>query len=172
MPNWSFSRPVIGLCPPTPALAEYSIGLVWPRESPIRPKIARMLGFDPAVGLLFLFGALQGGQLFFGQHDAVLGNLGLQGFEALLEGFQVVPQPNAPHAARRDEQALLAEFVAHPHLAVGGLFDGHLHQRKRLRTVLEYLPELHLVELFGQLRDNLAMYFAMEEAFGYFEDPL
>jgi len=29
-----------------------------------------------------------------------------------------------------------------------------------------------LVGLFGRLRDNLAMYFAVEETFGYFDDPL
>ena len=29
-----------------------------------------------------------------------------------------------------------------------------------------------LVGLFGRLRDQLAMHFALEEAFGYFEDPM
>jgi hypothetical protein len=30
----------------------------------------------------------------------------------------------------------------------------------------------HLAGLFGRLRDQLAMHFALEEAFGYFEDPV
>ncbi len=34
-------------------------------------------------------------------------------------------------------------------------------------------PELdRLVELFGKLRDQLAMHFSLEEAFGYFEDAV
>jgi len=30
----------------------------------------------------------------------------------------------------------------------------------------------HFVELLGELRDHLAMYFALEEAYGYFENPM
>jgi iron-sulfur cluster repair protein YtfE (RIC family) len=30
----------------------------------------------------------------------------------------------------------------------------------------------HVVELLAELRDQLAMHFALEEAFGYFDDPL
>lgn len=46
-----------------------------------------------------------------------------------------------------------------------------------LREILGPLPTRHasphtLVQLLNQLRDRVAMHFALEEAYGYFDDPL
>src|SRR5439155_26321463 len=75
---------------------------------------------------------------------AFLRTLGLQRLEPLLHGLQIVPQPYAAHASRRDGVALLLELVGHPHLAARRLVDRHLYHRRLDRRVdavlLDRLP--------------------------------
>jgi hypothetical protein len=47
------------------------------------------------------------------------------------------------------------------------------HTAAMLNRPIWMRPEMdRLVELFGKLRDQLAMHFSLEEAFGYFEDAV
>ena len=77
------------------------------------------------ITLLFL-GTLQGGELIFRQHNAFLGDLGLQSLETFLKDLQVMSEPDASNSARRDKHALLTQFVAHPNLAPGRLVNRKL----------------------------------------------
>ena len=62
-----------------------------------------MRGFDLPMGFLFLTGLLHGSQLILGQDDVFLSGLGFQGFEPLAKRLQIVPEPDAANASRRDE---------------------------------------------------------------------
>ena len=88
-----------------------------------------MFGLDLAVSLLLVLGFLQGNDLAFGEDQAILGDLGLQGLESPLEGLQIVSQPDASNAAGRDEEALLAEFIGETDLSPGRLVEGELDHR-------------------------------------------
>ena len=88
-----------------------------------------MLALELAVRLLLGLGLLQRDDLRLGQHQAILGALGLQRLEPLLHGLEVVALPDAAHAGRRDRQPALPQFVGDPHLAEGRLLDGEFHDR-------------------------------------------
>jgi hypothetical protein len=57
-----------------------------------------MLSLDLAVCLLLLFGLLQRTHLILSQNDSFLCHLRRQSFQAVLEGLQIVPQPDRAHA--------------------------------------------------------------------------
>jgi hypothetical protein len=86
-----------------------------------------VLAVELAVRLLVQLGLLERDQLAFGQHAAVLGQLGFQGFQPLLHGLQVVAQPDAADTERRDLGAALLQLVGSPRLAPSRLVDGHRH---------------------------------------------
>ena len=88
-----------------------------------------MLRLDLAVGRLLLLGPLKGLELRLGEDQALLRDLRREGFHPLVEGLQVVAQPDAAHAARGDEQLLLLQLVRGAELPEGGLLEGHLHDR-------------------------------------------
>lgn len=58
--------------------------------------------------------------------------------------------------------------------------DDNIRLRQQLEELREvfHMPVIHgghflkLMGMFDQLRDQLAMHFALEEAYGYFEDPV
>ena len=83
-----------------------------------------MLGFDLAVGLLLLLGFLQGLELVLSQDQALLGHLRFQRLESLLEGLQIMPQPDRAHPAGRDEEALSLQLVRDAKLPIGRLLEG------------------------------------------------
>ena len=88
-----------------------------------------MLGLDFAVGLLFLLGFFQRLELVFGQDQIILSHLGFQGFESFLKRLQIVAQPDAAHAARRDENPCFLELIGDPQLAIGRLGKGKIDDR-------------------------------------------
>lgn len=88
-----------------------------------------MMGLDLAAGLAFRPAFLQRRNLGFRVHPALGCGLGLQRFQAQLEGLQIVPQPGAADPGRRDEDAALSEFVAGPDLAVSRLLQGVVEGR-------------------------------------------
>ena len=75
-----------------------------------------------------------------GQHNAVIGDLGLQGFQALFEVCQVVAHPDRTYTAGRHEHAQLAQLVTDADLTVGRVFNGVIDHgvfRFFIDTVLE-----------------------------------
>jgi len=90
--------------------------------------------------LVVLASPLEGGNLGFGEHQPVLGALGLQCLQSLTGGLQVVALPDAAHAGGRDGQAATPEFVGHAHLAIGRLLGSerdHGVLDRRLDAVLQ-----------------------------------
>src|SRR5262249_15659323 len=83
----------------------------------------RMLGLDLTVFLLLLPGSFKRRHLHFGQDEALLRRLRLQGFQAFLECLQIVAHPDATNAAGRDEYAAPLEFVGYPHLTISRLLN-------------------------------------------------
>ncbi len=79
------------------------------------------------MGFFFGFGFLQGRKLGFGEDDAILGDFGFQGFQALLHGFQIVALPHAADACRRHGEPALSQFIGDAHLPEGRLLDGESH---------------------------------------------
>src|SRR6202023_745766 len=59
-----------------------------------------------------------------GQDQAFLGALGLQCFEPLVHGLEVMTLPHATHASGRDCEPALAQLVGDAALAEGRLLDG------------------------------------------------
>ena len=83
-----------------------------------------MGGLDLAPGLVVELLLLQGLDLGLGQDDAVLGDLGFEGFQPRLEVGQAVAHPDRTDPAGGDEDATLAQLVGDPDLAAGRIFDG------------------------------------------------
>ena len=83
-----------------------------------------MLALELAVRLLLGLGLFQRDDLRLGQHQAFLRALGLQRLEPLLHGLQVMTQPDAADAGRRDRKPALAQLVGDPNLPESGLFNG------------------------------------------------
>src|SRR6266567_3652449 len=67
-------------------------------ERILAAAVARMLALELAVGLLLGLGPFERHDLGLGEHQAFPGALGLQGFEPLLHGLEVVAQPHATYA--------------------------------------------------------------------------
>ncbi len=110
--------------------------------------------------LVVLPGPLQGGDLGFGQHQAVLCALGLECLEPLLHGLQVVALPDTAHPGRGDRQAALLQLIGHPDLAKGRLLDGQPDDRLldgRLHPIAQdwlapgHLRQRDLAALFVEL---------------------
>lgn len=59
-------------------------------EGVLRAQVSGMLGFDLTVSFLVLFGSFQSDDLPLGEDQAILSHLCFQGFQAKLEGLQVV----------------------------------------------------------------------------------
>src|SRR3984893_2645863 len=86
-----------------------------------------MLALKFAMGLLLGLGLFQRDELGLGQYQAFLGALGLQGFEPLVHGLEVMTLPHATHAGRRDREPALPQLVGDADLAESRLLDGNRH---------------------------------------------
>src|SRR5690606_21976337 len=88
--------------------------------------------------------------LRLGQHESFLRTLSLERLQPLLHGLQIVPEPHAAHAERRNGVPLLFELVGDPHLAEGRPLDRHLDHgfldRRIDPVLLERLAARHLGE--------------------------
>ncbi len=93
-------------------------------EGVLSPKITGMRGLDLAPGLVVELLLLQRLDLSFGENDTLFGNLGFEHLQAGLEVGQVVAHPDRTDPAGGDEDALLAQLVGDPDLAVGRIVDG------------------------------------------------
>ena len=82
------------------------------------------------MGLLVGLGLLEGGDLRFGQDQAVLSHFGLERLEPVFHGLQVVAQPDRAHAEGRNRYPLLGQFVRDSGLAPRRLVDRHGHHRR------------------------------------------
>ena len=82
-----------------------------------------MLAFELAMGLLLGLGLFQRDELGLGQDQAFLGALGLQCFEPLVHGLEVMTLPHAPHASGRDREPALPQLVGDANLAESRLLD-------------------------------------------------
>src|SRR5690606_31415249 len=78
----------------------------------LRHAIAGAFALEFAMGLLVELGLLERCHLRLGQHKTLLGALGLERLEALLHRLQIVPEPHAAHAERRNGVALFFEQLA------------------------------------------------------------
>jgi hypothetical protein len=67
--------------------------------------------------------------LFLGENDVFLGGLGFERLQPFAKRFQIMTEPDAANARRRNEKATLGQFVRHAHLTEGRLLQGHLHDR-------------------------------------------
>src|SRR5580700_3778956 len=83
-----------------------------------------MLALKLAMRLLLSLGLFQRHELGLGQDQAFLGALGLQCFEPLVHGLEVMTLPHAAHAGGRDREPALAQFVGDADLTEGRLLDG------------------------------------------------
>src|ERR1700731_477475 len=73
-------------------------------ERVLGAAVARMLALKFAMGLLLGLGLFQRDELGLGQYQAFLGAPGLQCFEPLVQGLEVMTLPHATHAGRRDRE--------------------------------------------------------------------
>ncbi len=96
-------------------------------EGVLGAAIAGVLAFELAMGFFFGFGFFHGRKLGLGEDDAVLGDFGFQGFQALLHGLQIVALPHAANAGWRDGQPALSQLVGDAHLPESRLLDGERH---------------------------------------------
>ena len=69
-------------------------------EGILGAAVAGALALELAVSLLVGLGFLQGGELAFGEDEALLGHSGLKRLQAVLHRRQVVTAPDAAHAER------------------------------------------------------------------------
>jgi hypothetical protein len=86
---------------------------------------------------------LERGELRVGEDPAVLRHFGLKGFEPVLHGRQIVPDPHAADARGRDPLPLLGELIRDPHLSPRGLIDRQGHHR-RFEVTRNAIPEIRL----------------------------
>jgi hypothetical protein len=83
--------------------------------------------------------AFQSDELGLGQYQAFLGALGLQCFEPLVHGREVMTLPHATHAGRRDREPALPQLVGDADLAESRLLDGNRHAQLELDLQLHDL---------------------------------
>ena len=69
-------------------------------ERVLGAAVAGAFGDELAAGLLVGLGLFQGYDLRLGQDQAFLGHLGLERFQPVLHGLQVVAQPDRAHPER------------------------------------------------------------------------
>src|SRR4030088_3217946 len=81
---------------------------------------------SPSTGTRFN-AAPEGRELGLGQYQAFPGALGLQCFEPLVHGLEVMTLPHATHAGRRDREPALPQLVGDADLAESRLLDGNRH---------------------------------------------
>jgi len=79
------------------------------------------------MAFLFGFGFLKSGKLGLGQQNALLRNLGFEGFQALFRIAEIVTQPDRADPERRNGEPPLPQLVRDPNLTPSGLIDGKLH---------------------------------------------
>src|SRR6202047_1966648 len=94
-------------------------------ERVLGAAVARMFALKFAMGLLLGLGLFQRDELGLGQYQAFLGALGLQGFEPLVHGLEVMTLPHATHAGRRDREPALPQLVGDADLAESRLLNGN-----------------------------------------------
>ena len=71
-------------------------------EGVLGPAIAGAFAFELAMRFLFALGFLQRGELAFGQHQAFLGDPGLESLEPFLHRLKIMTLPDAANAGRRN----------------------------------------------------------------------
>jgi len=98
-------------------------------EGVLRTAVAGTLALELAVRLVIGPGLLERSDLGFRQHQPVLGALGLERFQPLLHGLEVMTLPDAADPSRRDGQAPPFHRFGHPDLTPGRLLDGDGHHR-------------------------------------------
>src|ERR1700730_13010380 len=111
------------LIDPTDALERADI------ERILRAAVAWAFALELTVRLLVGFGFFQRSELALAQHQAFLRALGLQCFEPLLHGLEIVTLPDAAHASRRHTQPSLLQLVGHAQLPPGRFDDRDFHHR-------------------------------------------
>jgi hypothetical protein len=92
-------------------------------------KIARVFGFYLAMRFLLFFFAFKGNNLCFGKDKAVLSYTGFQCLQALFKNLQIVALPHTSYTGSRNKNALLAQYVTNPRLAIGRKLECHLYDR-------------------------------------------
>jgi hypothetical protein len=93
-----------------------------------------------AVRLLLALGLFQRDELAFGENEAFLGDLGLQGLEPLLHRLEIMALPNRTDAGGRNRKAQLAQFIGETDLAEGGPRERERDQlgfERRIDAVLQ-----------------------------------
>src|ERR1700676_3816777 len=149
-----------------------------------------MLTLKFAMGLLLGLGLFQGDELGLGQYQAFLGALGLQCFEPLVHGLEVMTLPHATHAGGRDREPALPQLVGDANLAESRLLDGNrndgvfdllcdavfqhwllaadLLQRQLAAFVIEFLEA---VEAVAAIAHHLAGLADIAELLGELQEP-
>lgn len=87
-------------------------------EGVLSAEIAGMCGLDLGPGFVVELLLLQGLNLRLREDASLCGNLGFERLEPRLKVRQIVPQPDGPHPAGRDEDAALAQLIGNANLAV------------------------------------------------------
>ena len=87
-------------------------------EGVLGAAIAWAFAFELAMRFLFALGLLQRGELAFRQHQAFLGDLGLERLEPFLHRLKIMTLPDAANASRRDRMAVFAKLVGDADLAI------------------------------------------------------
>lgn len=72
----------------------------------LRSKVPWVICFYLSMGNFFIFGFLQCNNLRLGQDQTFLCDFSFKGFQKLLEGLQIMTQPDATDATGRDKNAL------------------------------------------------------------------
>ena len=101
-------------------------------ERVLGAAVARMLALKFAMGLLLGLGLFQRDELGLGQYQAFLGALGLQGFEPLVHGLEVMTLPHATHAGGRDREPALPQLVGDADLGMEACASSHYWARELL----------------------------------------
>ena len=104
--------------------AHYSVGILPARPGKPRDKAKVEAGVRFAQ--TYILGRLQRGELAFGQHQAFLGDLGLERLEPFLHRLKIMALPDAADASRRDRMAELAKLVGDADLAISRLVQRKL----------------------------------------------
>ena len=77
----------------------------------LRSQVSGMESHYLPLGFLLLLGPLQCLELLFRENKILLGGLGFQCFQTLLERLQVMAQPHTPNPTRRNKDPSLLQLV-------------------------------------------------------------
>lgn len=125
--------------------------------------------FNLASDFIILLFLLESSNLRLGENNALMHNQLFKGLQAVLEAGELVAQPDATDTAWRDKDALFAQFVACPDLAmcreVNGMLNSSLF-REFIDAILWVGPALVLMQqgLNSAILDSL--FIAIESVSG------